>query len=249
MPQSAKVSISIVSHQQIALIGNLLQDLHLHCTMPVEVILTLNVPEPVPFDPAQYRFPVMIIHNDRAKGFGANHNAAFIDARSEYFCVLNPDIRIEQDPFPALLNLLANPKVGVAAPLVVNPLGGVEDSARRFPTLSSILRKFIVGDHAVDYPIANEVVFPDWVAGMFMIFRTEIYRAISGFDESYFLYYEDVNLCWSLQRRGYGVALVPAARVVHTAQRASHHDLKHFYWHLSSMLRFLRKRLISHIGS
>jgi N-acetylglucosaminyl-diphospho-decaprenol L-rhamnosyltransferase len=242
MPQPAQISISVVSHQQIAMIANLLQDLQAHCTTAIEVILTLNVPEPVPFDCAQYRFPVTVIHNDHAQGFGTNHNAAFAMVRSNYFCVLNPDIRIENDPFPALLELLASPDVGVAAPLVVNPLGGVEDSARRFPTPLGILRKAVSKTRRVDYRISHEIVRPDWVAGMFMVFQAAVFRTVGGFDVKYFLYYEDVDLCWRLRRLGYDVAVQPAVRVIHAAQRASHRKLVYLRWHVASMLRFFMKQ-------
>jgi N-acetylglucosaminyl-diphospho-decaprenol L-rhamnosyltransferase len=185
---------------------------------------------------------VTVIHNERAKGFGANHNAAFDAGRTDFFCVLNPDVRLEQDPFPALLEILANPKIGVAAPLIVNPLGAIEDSARRFPTPGRLLRKVLFKTRSADYPIKTEVVLPDWVAGMFMVFRTELFRAAGGFDESYFLYYEDVDLCWRLHRLGYGVALQPTVRAIHAARRSSHRKLGYLRWHVSSMLRFFLKR-------
>jgi N-acetylglucosaminyl-diphospho-decaprenol L-rhamnosyltransferase len=242
MPQRAKVSISIVSHGQAALIENLLHDLRAHCTTPLEVILTLNIPEPVSFDVTQFGFSVEVIKNEHAKGFAANHNAAFSAARSDLFCVLNPDVRFTQDPFPRLLEQIADPKIGVAAPLILNPSDGVEDSARRFPTPLGILRKVLIKNTTLDYPIGDVAVFPDWVAGMFMVFRSELFRAMGGFDTAYFLYYEDVDLCWRLRRSGYEVVLTPAARVVHAAQRASHRNFQHLRWHVASMLRFFVKR-------
>jgi len=243
MSQRARISVSIVSHGQAALIEDLLQDLRAHCTQPLEVILTLNTPEALPFDLSQFGCPVQLIRNKRAKGFAANHNAAFKLACGDYFCVLNPDIRLEQDPFPVLLAQLANPKIGVAAPLVLNPAGGVEDSFRRFPTPVSVVRKALFRHKTADYLIDQAVVFPDWVAGMFMTFRTDLYRMIGGFDEAYFLYYEDVDLCWRLRRRGYEIAMLPSVWAVHAARRASHRHLRYFQWHLSSMVRFFVKRI------
>lgn len=244
MPKRSAVSISIVSHGHGNLVADLLQDLQAHCATPHEVILTLNVPETLPFDPSQFGFPVVLIRNDHAKGFAANHNAAFRAATAEFYCVLNPDVRLSLDPFPPLLELISNPKIGVVAPLILNPVGGVEDSARRFPTPLSIARKVLLKRKASDYAIEDAVVFPDWVAGMFMVFKSTLFCAMGGFDERYFLYYEDVELCWRLRNNGYAVALTPLAHAIHAAQRASHRDLQHLRWHIASMVRFFVKRCV-----
>ena len=151
---------------------------------------------------------------------------------------MNPDIRINEDVFSALPACLQDETVGVVAPIVVGPNGALEDSARRFPTPLTILCKAIGGCRGSNYQAKDETVFPDWVAGMFMLLRREVYEKIGGFDERYFLYYEDVDLCARLRLQGYKVALSPAVKVVHHAQRSSHRDIKYFKHHLTSMLRF-----------
>jgi hypothetical protein len=83
---------------------------------------------------------------------------------------------------------------------------------------------------------------PDWVAGMFMLFRNELFREIGGFDERYFLYYEDVDLCFRLRQHGYDVVLVPDARAAHFAQRQSHRNPRYLLWHVRSLVRFLLSR-------
>lgn len=245
MNQRPFVSISIVSHLQGALVAVLLEDIATHCNMPLEVIVTLNLPEPLSFDPGAYSFPVRIVTNSERQGFGANHNAAFRVACGEHFCVLNPDIRMDMNPFPPLIDLLANPSVGVAAPLIVGPIGGIEDSARRFPTPAGILAKAMFGNRGPDYPIGSELLYPDWVAGMFMLLRSVVFRDNEGFDEKFFLYYEDVDLCWRLQRRGLRPVLLPAVRVMHDARRTSHRNLRYMSWHGSSMMRFFLKRALA----
>lgn len=245
MSQRPLVSVSIVSHLQCALVAVLLKDIATHCDMPLEVIVTLNIPEPLLFDPGAFPFPVRIVSNPVRKGFGANHNAAFRIASGEHFCVLNPDIRVDANPFPPLINLLANHSVGVAAPLIVGPAGGMEDSARRFPTPAAILAKAIFGTRGPDYRIGSELLYPEWVAGMFMLFRPEVFRDVDGFDENFFLYYEDVDLCWRLQRKGLKPVLLPAVRVMHDARRTSHRNMRYMLWHGRSMLRFFLKRALA----
>jgi GT2 family glycosyltransferase len=233
-----KVSISVVSHGHGGLVASLLADIAARVATPVEVILTLNLRESLPFGPARFAFPLRIVENTTPKGFAANHNAAFLLAQGEFYCVLNPDIRIEADPFPELLRCLDDRSVGVAAPLIRNPAGAIEDSARRFPTPTSILRKAFHYGAGSDYAIKNENLYPDWVAGMFMIFRCEAFGSLGGFDERYFLYYEDVNLCARFTLAGKRVALCPSAFAVHDARRESLRNLRYARWHLSSMMRY-----------
>ncbi len=242
MPQQPEISISIVSHRQGPLVKHLLSDLREHCATPLEVLLTVNVEETLPFDAAEFGFPVKIITNASAKGFAANHNAAFTHAGGEHFCVLNPDIRLERDPFPALFAQLADPKVGVVGPLILNPSGEIEDSARRFPTLFTILKKALLRRHGLDYEIMGASLFPDWIAGMFMVFRAGVFKELGGFDERYFLYYEDVDLCMRLRHAGYEVVLLPQVSAIHDARRRSHRNLRYLLIHATSLLRYLYKR-------
>ncbi|HEX4984468.1 MAG TPA: glycosyltransferase family 2 protein [Burkholderiales bacterium] len=239
--QPARVAVSIVSHGHGTLVTALLADLAAHCGDSISVVLTLNVPEPLAPD-AALPFPVALVRNPAPKGFGANHNAAFRQCREACFCVLNPDVRLGANPFPRLIAELAQPRVGVAAPRIVDPAGRVEDSARRFPTPGFILRKLAGTAAHLDHEIGREVISPDWVAGMFMLFRSAVFAELQGFDERYFLYYEDVDLCRRLRARGYDVRLVPSVSATHDARRESRRSLRHLRWHAASMLRYFVTR-------
>jgi len=234
-----EISISVVSHAQIHLIKHLLQDIHQYCGKSlIEIILTLNLDEHIPFLTQSFSFPVKIIRNPHPLGFGANHNQAFTNSSGHFFCIMNPDIRLCDNPFSALLECLKNSSIALAAPLVVSPNGEIEDSARHFPTPLKILCKVFGGCKGNDYPINTDQVFPDWVGGMFMLFPRSIYKLSGGFNEQYFLYYEDVDLCARLKLKGYKIALCPKARVMHFAHRSSRHNFRYLKWHLKSMARF-----------
>ena len=236
-----EITLSVVSHLQNALVNGLLEDVRRVCADRVKLVLTENIRDPVPFATAGLPCPVEVIVNDRVKGFGANHNAAFGRCTTPWFCVCNPDIRLPSDPFAPLLAALADPRAAVAGPLVRSPAGAVEDSARRFPTAWSLLRKFIADRRETLYPIDRGPLKVDWVAGMFMLFRADAYRALGGFDESYFLYYEDVDLCRRLPAAGRSVIYQPASEVVHDARRASRRDPRLAMHHFKSILRFLSR--------
>lgn len=233
------VSVSVVSHGQLAMVADLLADLEKYClSSHLEVVVTINTNELNEVNLELYSYPIKIIKNDRPKGFGANHNQAFKAASGSFFCVLNPDVRLVENPFPALIKVLQSTQVGVCAPLVINMDGAVEDSARRFPNPWTILNRIISGKRLADYTLGHVELLPDWVGGMFMLFRSTTYQQINGFDERYFLYYEDVDICARLTNLGFYVVHCPVVRVVHLAQRASHKSLKYLRWHITSMLRF-----------
>jgi N-acetylglucosaminyl-diphospho-decaprenol L-rhamnosyltransferase len=236
------ISISIVSHRHGPMARRLISDLDGLCAGRIEIILTENVPESPSVDWSFVSGPVKVLRNSEPRGFGANHNSAFRQSSGEFFCVLNPDVRLTSDPFPELLRELSAPRTGVVAPLIVDSCGAVQDSARRFPTPASLLRKALGSPVPPDYAIRDEPFSPDWVAGMFMVFPREVFREIEGFDERYFLYYEDVDLCARLRRKGYEIRLNPRARAIHDAQRDSHRDLAYLATHLRSALRYLLSR-------
>ena len=245
MNQQSAVSVSIVSHGQGSLVAHLLHDIRSHCVAtPLHVLLTLNIEEHLPFDIADFPFEIRIIRNQGRRGFAANHNAAFALACGEYFCVLNPDVRFDINPFPALTAGLSDASVGVAGPLVLAPDGQIEDSARHFPTPFSIARKLFGSPHDPDYSIAQIPVHPDWIAGMFMLWRTDVFRQLTGFDEGFFLYYEDVDICVRLYRSGLRVVLIPSVRVTHYAQRASRRNVRYLRWHLTSMFRYFWRQIV-----
>ncbi len=233
------ISVSIVSHGHAELAARLFDDLRVHKPNGIEVILTLNIEEALPFDPDSFPFCVKTIRNASPRGFAANHNAAFGVSGGNFFCVLNPDIRVHADPFLALVRELGNPTIGAAAPLILDADGAIEDSARPFPTLSSLVGKALGVEPERCYEIGEESISPDWVGGMFMLLRRDAFAAVGGFDARYHLYYEDVDLCARLRLAGYDIRLVPSASAVHLARRQSRRDIRYSLWHLRSMIRYI----------
>jgi GT2 family glycosyltransferase len=233
------ITLSVVSHAQNWLVNALLTDLAQLREHELAIVVTQNAPDR---DALTAPPGAEIIVNERPKGFGANHNAAFQRCRTPFFCVANPDVRLNMDPFPALLSALeAQAKAGVAGPQVCDPDGHTEDSARRFPTVLRLLRKLLLGARGPDYPAEGGPAAVDWVAGMFMLFRTEAFRAAGGFDERFFLYYEDVDICRRLGLLGFGALYVPEATVIHDARRESRRNPRRMAIHAASALRYLTR--------
>jgi len=138
-----------------------------------------------------------------------------------------------------MLDVMSDRTVGACGPAVYSPEGKLEDSARRFPTFKIFLfRKLGLLRHS-DYAVSQRPINVDWVAGMFMLFRSEVFAKINGFDAKYFMYLEDTDICRRLKHNGLRIVLQPAVSVIHDARRASRKSFRHFTWHLSSALRYL----------
>ncbi len=236
------VTISIVSHGHGQLVMGLLSQLVLSAKYIERVIVTHNLPGDEDPHSKDFPFDITNIHNKAPLGFGANHNQAFECCSTAYFCVMNPDIHIKHEPFRPLLSCHNEHDFSIIAPLIVNLEGGREDSARFFPTPWGLLKK-IFGQYDGVFPISDDkmIEYPDWVAGMFLLIKSEKYAELSGFDESFFLYYEDVDLCIRVWKEGNTLALYKDVAVIHDARCSSHKEFRFFRWHLMSVLRFFWK--------
>ena len=215
----------------------------LQCHEVGRVLITLNLPESLRL-PNDER--VRVTRNPNPMGFGANHNKAFRHCDRPFFCPLNPDIRIPSNPFPQLVAAMEKSGAALVAPLVKSPSGSIEDSIRYFPTPLSLARKALGrGDGRYSIKSLDKELYPDWVAGMFMLFRSDCFAELKGFDDGFFLYYEDVDICARAWKQGMKVLARTDISVIHDARRTSRRDARYMWWHLRSLARYFWK----HLGS
>lgn len=216
------IAASIVSHGHGTMVAGLVEQV-LACPEVGQVIVTLNVPEEAPVF-ADRRVEVVV--NRVPQGFGANHNAAFRRCREPFWCVLNPDIELSINPFPALLDILGRDSVSAVAPLVRHPRG---KPRRQHSPLSDDHGAGREADGRDRSPYAlvpgDPPFYPEWVGGMFMLFRASTFASLQGFDEGYYLYYEDVEHLLARMAYGYKVVACPSVSVIHDARRASRGQL------------------------
>lgn len=242
MTIEAPVTVSVVSHGHGAMLTALLHDLAaLPSLAGAQVIVTRNIPGD---DIRAEDFPALqieVIDNPTPRGFGANHNQAFQRCRGAWFAILNPDLRLQDaDPFPVLLDEAArDPKLGLIAPRIVNARGEAEDAIRGNLTFISLFRRAVFKQRS---PLRPEVPAVRgqpfyWLAGMFLLVRRDVMAEIQGFDERYFLYCEDYDLCARLYLEGYALRAIHHTQATHLAQRDSHRKARNLYWHVSSLLR------------
>lgn len=236
---SRSVIFSLVSHGQLSMVQDFLADFRVNALSEVHLLLTLNIEEDEAVLKDFADLPMTVIRNQTPKGFGANHNAAFAVSTADLFVIVNPDIRLKHFSLAALTKTFDAAEVGAAAPLVLSSTGSIEDSARRFPSVASLVKRAIFGRKGPDYSIGQSAIKVEWTAGMFVAYRREAFAEVRGFDENFFMYYEDADICRRLGKKGWSTLLQPATTVIHDAQRASRHSRQHLTWHLQSIFRFL----------
>lgn len=233
---SGAVVVSVVSHGHgpavLSLLWALATGVQSGASGVRRVVLTLNVPEPTPVPPpGDWPFVLQIVHNAQPLGFGANHNQALAGAVEPFVCVLNPDVVLTGgDPFAALVQTAAMLGTGCAYPAQVDGQGRLQDSERELPTPQALWRRRALGRRE------GRV---DWVNAACLVLPQPVWQAVGGFDESYFMYCEDVDLCLRLRLAGWELARAPVP-VVHAGQRASHRRWAHLRWHVKSLLRLWR---------
>ncbi|MDQ2754615.1 MAG: glycosyltransferase family 2 protein [Actinomycetota bacterium] len=181
-------------------------------------------------------------------GKAANVGAAVLD--SEYFLVCNPDLIVSPGSPAALLRrLLGDPALAVVGPRMVNPDGSLYPSARTFPAMVDAIGHGMFGLLVPNNPFTRryrlldwdhrDATRVDWVSGACFLARREAWDDIGGFDPRYFMYLEDVDLCWRAQQAGWAVGYEPAAEVMHVqGVSAGQHPYRMLLAHHRSMWRF-----------
>lgn len=208
---------------------------------------------------------VVLVPEGRNLGYGAAVNAG-VERLSqrfgapEFVLVCNPDLELQHDAVDALRSALeAAEDCAVAGPTLCWPSGERYPSARAFPSYGTALAHGLLAQFAPNNRwsrryrqdglvlAAAQGTHPevDWVSGACFLARTRAFTSIGGFDEAYFMYVEDLDLCWRLRRAGWSVRYVPEARVVHAqGLSASRRPYRMLVAHHVSTWRFARRRAV-----
>lgn len=236
------VTISIVNHNHGILIKSLLSSLPDLNNIYKIIITNNNIDDTVDI-PEHLENITYIINNVSPKGFGANHNQAFFKyCDTDYFCVLNPDVLFHNNPFPQLLAHMKSSNSCISSTLAYSLNGEIEDNFRFFPTPLKLFLKCI-GLNFTKYPsFSNNHFYPEWVAGLFMLIKSEWFLK-NHFDTSFFMYYEDIDLCLRCWRSKNRVTILTSEKITHDARRDSHKKLKFFFYHIKSIIYFFYKHL------
>ena len=209
------LSVSIVNTNSRALLLACLDSL---AGTDAEIVVLDNASEDGSADAARERFPgVRVIAQSHRAGFGSNHNTVIRATTGRYVYVLNEDTTAGDWGFEALTAYLDDhPRVAALGPRIVYPDGRLQDSAWRFPTpLVSTISLATLGRLGVTQSRGDAPRAVDWVTGAAVVLRREVLDEIGLFDESFFLYSEEVDLQARLHRAGWEVHYFPRVTVVH----------------------------------
>ncbi|HUY07567.1 MAG TPA: glycosyltransferase family 2 protein [Acidimicrobiales bacterium] len=206
--------------------------------------------------PVQRAYPdVRVILSRKNLGYGSAVNLGRAELVDEHIFVCNPDLVIDREA-PALLAeyLSHHHDTGVVGPRIFETNGQVYPSARSFPSITDAFGHALL---SMFWPHnrfsrryrfatigATHAVSADWVSGACFLVCAEAFDAVGGFDERYFMYVEDLDLCWRLRQIGWRSAYLPAATVVHHGGiSAGQHPYRMLVAHHVSAWRFARKSL------
>jgi len=185
-------------------------------------------------------------------GYGSAHNLAIDRTDADLHLILNPDVLIEQDAFAEAVRFFHdNPDAGLLAPFVSDGQGGMTPLCKRYPSLLVLLlRGFappvirrlwqsrleaysmqdVINDHDVYWD-------PPIVSGCFMFFRTAVLKELRGFDQRFFLYFEDFDLSLRASRIS-RLVYVPSVRIVHFGGHTATKGARHIVLFIRSALLF-----------
>jgi len=199
-------------------------------------------------------FPsINLVWNSRNTGYARACNKGIGLTREPYILILNSDVVLSPDTVAQLVEFLdGDPRAGVVGPRILNSDGSLQYSCRKFPSIKESFVHAFVGLFRAENPYSTTYKMMDmnskaetkvdWVSGAFMALRRDALSDIGAFDEKYFMYVEDVDLCWRIWQAGWTVSYMPKAAVVHHIGMSGRlMPTRILFYHHRSMLRFHRK--------
>ncbi len=194
-----------------------------------------------------------LICNNQNTGFGTANNQVIDNAASDFHLVVNPDVELQTDALQVALGYLhQNPQAVAISPACKNGNGGVEFLCKRYPSvcilflrgfaprwLKNTFHKALAHYECQELAESIHPVKVELISGCFMLCRTPALQDVGGFDEAYFLYFEDFALSIALARAG-EIHYLPACRIIHHGGNAAKKGLQHICYFLRSAWHFYR---------
>lgn len=250
-----KISVITVGMNHLAYIKKLYKSLYVDhkpkCSF--EAIYVDNCSTDGSVEYLQKEYPeIKIIVNKVPYGFGHNNNIGAKIAKGDFLAIINPDIVLQEGSLDLMLDYYEKSDVGLLVPQLLNLDMSLQYSSRHFMTLSLFINRIITrgNDLTLNKKIAYYLCADqdhslirniDWAIGAAFFLSQKLYRKLSGFDESYFLYMEDEDLCLRCWKAGYSVRYFPPAKMIHNHLRGSSKIGKKSIMHFKSLILFWKK--------
>ncbi|HEX9726365.1 MAG TPA: glycosyltransferase family 2 protein [Vicinamibacteria bacterium] len=228
-----QVSVIIVSYNAKTYLGKCLRALYEHTKLrPLEVIVVDNASTDGSLAMLARDFPeVKAIASPDNIGFSGANNIAMREAKGEFYLLLNNDAVVARGAVDTMLRIIQEkPEVGVLGPLLRNEDGSVQISYGRMISFhAEAIQRFLTKGNVRGNPLVRRYIegrskkeaHPDWVSGACMMLRAETLETVGLFDDRFFLYSEEVDLCERVRRGGYRVFYTPEAEVIHVGGKSA----------------------------
>ena len=255
------LSIIIVNYNVKEFLQNLLHSIDKALqNLSSEIIVVDNASDDGSVEWIKSKFPsVKLIENKTNLGFGKANNQALKIAEGKYLLLINPDAIVSEDTFTKMIHFLEGQKdAGLAGCKILNPDGSLQLACRRsfpgpwtsFCKVTGLSNFFpnskMFARYNLTYLNENQTYEVDAISGSFMMLKRVVYEKLGGFDEQFFMYGEDLDLCYRVQKAGYKVFYVHTTQVIHykgeSTKRSSMDETKIFY---NAMHLFVKKHFSS----
>ena len=220
--EQPELSVIIVSYNTADLIGNCLKSVFAASNITREVFVVDNASSDGSSAFIKDKFPsVHLIANTENKGFATANNQALPQCKGKYIFSLNPDTEVMSDTFSEAISFMdANPGVGLAGTKIINPDGTLQWSVSyKYPSQKHTTNEL--------YGLPGKIAC---VLGASMIVRSELIKKMGGFDEDFFLYGEDQDLCLRIRKLGHEIGYIDSATVVHLGGQSEKNSLSSEVW-------------------
>jgi len=186
-------------------------------------------------------FEVEIVEKNENIGFGKAHNLGSEIASGEYIFFLNPDAKLFPGTVEKMLEIFSSDeKIGIVGSVHVgeNGISGEEHFGDRKTPLSIIGKKIF---RAKGQLRKNNFFETAWVSGGAMMVKKDLFRELGGFDENYFMYFEDVDLCLRAKKKGWKTAVHPEAKIFHRSGQSFSDNRKKKEYYYDSQSYYIKK--------
>ncbi len=183
-------------------------------------------------------------------GFGRGHNRILekLNKESKYHLILNPDVSFNPQILEKLISQLKkDTQLSMIAPKIVYPDNQLQYTARKYPTVlelfyrfTGIFKKYTNHSEYRNYDL-EKLFYPDFIQGSFMLFKTKDLIDLQGFDQRYFMYMEDIDICRRIDQSKKKKLYFPEVQIIHTHKKGSSKNLRLFFIHISSIIKYFTK--------
>lgn len=222
------LTVSIVSYNSLNFLRDCLNSiLENPPSLKYEIIVVDNASADGSCELVQKNFPqVKLLRNSKNTGFAAANNKAISKTNSKYILLINSDCKVYKNSLDNLVSFMEkNKKVGIAGPKIINSDGSVQLSCRKFPSIFNAAFHTILTNIVPNNPFSRKYKLADvnrdtpfevdWVSGSAMIIRRKALEDTGLIDERYFMYVEDLDLCYRMWQKSWKVYYYPCANILH----------------------------------